>query len=125
MNCKLLAMLGASILTFATTATIASAADTAPPTTQNATGQKRQEVLQRFKAAVGQLDLTAEQKEKIKSILEGARTKLQALKGQTDARTQAREIIQQARKDILAVLDETQKAKLKEILAKDRATPTT
>jgi Spy/CpxP family protein refolding chaperone len=121
MNRKLLALLGASLLTVATMGTVASAADTAPPTTQNSKGQKREEVLQRIKAALAQLDLSAEQKTKIKSIFQDARTKLKALKGQTDAKTQAREVIQQARKNILAVLDDAQKAKLKEILAKDRA----
>jgi Spy/CpxP family protein refolding chaperone len=125
MNRKLLSLLGIPLLTVAVMATVADAADAAPPTTQSTTGQKREEVLQRIKSALAQLDLTAEQKTKIKSIFEEARTKLKALKGQSDAKTQAKDIIQQARKDILAQLSDEQKAKLKEILSKNRATPTT
>ena len=122
MNRKLLVLLGISILTLATPATFADdGADTAAPTTQGQGGGRRGEALERFRAALEQLDLSPQQKTQIKSILTEARTKLQALKGQSDARTQARPIIQQALKDIMAALDDTQKAKLKEILEKDRA----
>ena len=103
----------------------AFAADDGTPTTQSGSDesskQKRGEVLEHFKAALEQLDLTTDQKEKIKTIVSDARTKLQALKGESDGKGQAREILQKARQDVMAVLTPEQKQKLKEILQKDRS----
>jgi len=123
MNRKLLVVLGVSILTLtaATQTFAASSADTSPPTTQGAGKEKRGEALERFKSALEQINLSADQKEKIKAIFTRARSKLQAVKGESGPKGEAREILQQARKEIIAVLDEPQRAKLKEILQNDRA----
>ena len=101
------------------------AANDVAPTTQGATDegvkQKHAEAMERFRSALEQVDLTAEQKDKIKTIMSDARSKMQALKGESDAKSEARTILQKARQDVLAVLTPEQKAKLKEILQKDRS----
>jgi Spy/CpxP family protein refolding chaperone len=120
MRRKQLALLTASILTFAAIAVPRSfAATTGVPTTQGS-GTHR-EAFERLRAALKQLDLDAQQKEKIKSILSDARTKLEALKSDTSATGQRREIIMNARKDIIAQLTSEQKKKLREILQSDKS----
>jgi Spy/CpxP family protein refolding chaperone len=79
------------------------------------------EALERFKAALKQLDLSDKQKESIKSIVEQAHSRLEAMKGDKEPQGTRREIIEQARKEIVAQLTQPQKTKLHEILKADKA----
>ena len=115
MNRNWLILTGITFLTiFAAPIFAADSSDNAAPTTQSDASGKRGEALQRFKSALEQLNLTDDQKEKIKTIMSDAKAKLLALKGDADAKTQARDILMKTRQDIMAVLDATQKAKLRE-----------
>jgi Spy/CpxP family protein refolding chaperone len=125
MNRKLLALLGAAILTLGIVAVrpsfAAQTTGSASPTTQGQGKEKLHQALERLRAALTQLDLTTPQKQQIKSIFTETRSKLQALKGEKTAKGEGREIVQQARKDIIAMLDDGQKAKLKQILGNGKA----
>jgi Spy/CpxP family protein refolding chaperone len=87
---------------------------------QGRAGQRGQ-AIERLKAALEKLDLTADQKTRIDAILAETRTKLQALRGEakTEGKDQGREevkaIIKDARKQIAAVLTPEQKAKWKQM----------
>jgi Spy/CpxP family protein refolding chaperone len=93
---------------------------------QPTTNPTAKEHLQKFKEALEKLDLSTSQKEKIKKIMTETKTKLEALKtdsqGGTVDKTQAREIMKSAIQKIMAVLEPEQKAKLREILKADKAT---
>ncbi len=119
MRRRLLVSLATFILVLATAQSFA--AETTAPSTPGAAQAKRREAFERFKAALEQLDLSDQQKESIKSIVAAAKAKLEALKGEKGERGERRQIIEQARKDIVAQLTEEQQKKLREILASDRA----
>ncbi len=120
MHRKRLTSLAAFILALAITQSFTSA-QAISPATQGAASANRREAFERFKAALEQLDLTAQQKSSIKSIVTEAKSKLEALKGEQGEQAQRREIIKQAVKDILAQLTPEQRKQLRQILASDRA----
>jgi len=119
MNRKLFAAVFVLIFALATAGSAPRALSATPPTTQGS-GERR-EAFERFKAALEQLDLTPEQKEKIKAIVAQAKEKLEALKGQTVEQGERRQILQEARKEIVAQLTPEQKKKLREILESDKS----
>jgi Spy/CpxP family protein refolding chaperone len=89
------------------------------PATQPAAGQGR---LAKLKEAMAKLDLTSGQKEKIKTIMEDARSKMEAARsGGTVDKTQARTIIRDALEKIMATLSPEQKAKLREMMKEEKA----
>ena len=115
-------LLGAGLF-LVTPAHVIAANTNAATQTQDRAGH-RHEVLERLKAALEKLDLTADQKAKIKAIVADTRTKLQALRaeaksGGTDQiREKAKAIIKDAREQIAAVLTPEQKAQLKSMKEK-------
>jgi Spy/CpxP family protein refolding chaperone len=119
MNRKLFAAVLVLSVALSTAGSVPRALAATPPTTQGS-GQRR-EALERFKAALEQLDLTQAQKEKIKSIFFEAKEKLEALKSQTVEQGERRQIIEAARKDIVAQLTLEQKKKLREIMESDKS----
>src|SRR5438445_10562634 len=91
-----------------------------PPKGEHPEGERKGPRGDRIKAVVEKLDLTAEQKEKVKPILEDARKAMEALRADTsiegDARrTKGREIYQAHVAQIRALLTPEQQAKLDEM----------
>jgi Spy/CpxP family protein refolding chaperone len=118
MKRTLIALTTAAILILGSTCLPGSQALASSSPTQPS-GQRR-EAFEKFKAALEQLNLTPDQKTQIKSIVKNARAQLKALKGQTGDQSQRREIIKQAREQIIALLTPAQKAQLKQILKSER-----
>ena len=111
---------GALTLPLGTTALAANSATTTGATTQ--TSSRHHEALARIRHALEKLDLTADQKSKIESILSTARTSLKALHSsvttttdKTTKREEARAIIKKAIEDIRNVLTPAQREKLRDM----------
>ena len=120
MNRRLIIGIAAVAMLFGVSARSMVVANTTPATQNTA----KQGPFYRLREALAQLDLTADQKAKIKQIVGDARGKLQQLKADapngTIDKAQAREIIKAARQQILEVLTPAQKAKLREILKAEK-----
>ncbi|MBV8782179.1 MAG: hypothetical protein JO353_12350 [Phycisphaerae bacterium] len=119
MSKKLPMVLAVAVLMVGTASVGAKTTASSSTTTQSHTSSKH-EPLQRIRAALEQLDLTPQQKEKFKSIFTQTRSELKAAKAQSHAKGEVHQIIEKARQQIMAVLDNEQKAKLKEILRNEK-----
>jgi Spy/CpxP family protein refolding chaperone len=102
-----------------------SSTDAATATTQPTS---RTGTLEKVKKALGQLDLSTQQKSKIRSIVEVARTKLKELKSQGTTATnkqQARTIVKAAVEQIAGTLTPVQKTKFEQLLTAKKASHAT
>lgn len=78
-------------------------------------------MLERVQASFGELNLSDEQKTRVKDIVDKAKPKLDAVVKETEGKeprermTKIRETIQPVREELMAVLDETQRQKLREL----------
>jgi Spy/CpxP family protein refolding chaperone len=117
--------LGASVLGLAAVGFLAPAVSyAAPKQGQGQKDSKRVDPLDRLQNVLAQLDLTDDQKTQIDAIITPARQQLEDIKKGDDDRkakqTKTREVLEQTREKVTAVLTDQQKTKLKEITANER-----
>ena len=84
-------------------------------------------MLQRMQESFGDLNLSDEQKSKVQAIIDKAKPQLEALAKETasleprERATKMREAVQPVREELMSVLDETQRQKLREKMEAARA----
>ena len=102
-------------------ATAPAAPAAPPPPRRRDAGPERPGVaLERLREAMSKIDLTDEQKQKIKSLIEDVQSKGMALRQQAEAGENVREkgfeLLQQTRQKVTAILTPAQQQKLRELL---------
>lgn len=133
---KLLSVVGAFAVAMGVMAWSAQAEDAAKPDRKQERRQAKDgagagekhapgAVLERIQKVTAELNLTDDQKTKITGFLSDARTKLKELretaKGDREkAREQVKAIVQETRTNVIGVLTDDQKAKLRELMKEHR-----
>jgi Spy/CpxP family protein refolding chaperone len=119
MRQHLIATAAAAALLFGTTNLPVSRTLAATATTQPTA---KAGPFEKVKSALEQLDLSTQQKEKIKGIIEVAHGKLEELRSQgTPDKTKAKEIVKTAVEQITGTLTTEQKTKFKELVKAEKA----
>ncbi len=86
------------------------------------------QVIERMESAVGKLDLSAEQKSQVETVMADLKAQLLDIRNNANgdvetARTQAREALTQARRDLVQSLDAGQREQLRSMMQDARGTP--